>query len=217
MRAIATSLLLATLSLAALSLATVAAPARAAKVTVDVSGLPKPPPPPKIDEATRQRAMSVFAARCALCHGVSGEGDGPSSASLNPKPRRFSDALWQASVSDDQIKQVILMGGGARKLSTLMLPSPDLKDKPELDALVAFIRSKRAPEGTARLVFGVPPTRSATADAVGGAVRFELLDVPAGTHTITVHSAAGEHCKTSAVVTTADVVVPCAAKAPAAP
>lgn len=209
MRALATSVVVATLAIATLAVGTQAVPALAAKVTVDVKGLPKPPPPPPIDDATKQKAMAVFTARCALCHGPNGEGDGPSSASLNPKPRRFSDALWQASVTDDQIRQVILMGGGARKLSTLMLPSPDLKDKPELDALVAFIRSRRAPEGTARLVFGVPPTRSATADAVNGAVRFDLLDVPAGTHTITVHGAAGEHCKTSAVVTTADVVVTC--------
>lgn len=206
-----------TASLVAVLAAVVALPALAAKVTVDVRGLPKLPPAPVLDDATKARAASVFAARCALCHGMNGEGDGPSSATMNPKPRRFSDALWQASVSDDQIKQVILMGGGARKLSTLMLPSPDLKDKPELDALVAFIRSKRAPEGSARLVFGVPPTRSAVADVVGSVVRFDLLDVPAGTHVITVHGANGEHCKTNAVVATTDVVVPCEQKKSAGP
>jgi mono/diheme cytochrome c family protein len=203
-----------TLLIAAI-VAIVAVPALAAKVTVDVRGLPKPAPAPTLDEATKARASSVFAARCALCHGMNGDGDGPSSATLNPKPRRFSDALWQASVTDEQIKQVILMGGGARKLSTLMIPSPDLKDKPELDALVAFIRSRRAPEGTARLVFGAPgapPTRSATADVVNGVVRFDLLDVPAGTHSITVHGANGEHCKASAVVAATDVVVPCEKK-----
>lgn len=202
---------------ASLIAALVVVPALAAKVTVDVRGMPKLPPAPILDEASKGRAASVFAARCALCHGMSGEGDGPSAASMNPKPRRFGDALWQASVTDEQIKQTILMGGGARKLSTLMLPSPDLKDKPELDALVAFIRSKRAPEGTARLVFGAPPTRSAVADVVGGVVRFDLLDVPAGTHVIAVHSVNGEHCKTSAVVTTADVVIPCEKKKSAGP
>lgn len=202
---------------ASLVAALLVVPALAAKVTVDVRGLPKLPPAPVLDEATRARAASVFAARCALCHGSNGDGDGPSAQTLNPKPRRFGDALWQASVTDDQLKQVILMGGSARKLSTLMLPSPDLKDKPELDALVAFIRSKRAPEGSARLVFGAPPTRSAVADVVGGVVRFDLLDVPAGTHVIAVHGANGEHCKTNAVVTTTDVVVPCEQKKSAGP
>lgn len=200
----------ASLALAVASLVVV--PALAAKITVDVVGLPKLPPAPVIDDATKAKAQAIFTARCALCHGVDGNGDGPSSASLNPRPRRFSDALWQASVTDEQIKQVILMGGGARKLSTLMLPSPDLKGKPELDALVAFIRSKRAPEGTARIVFGAPPTRSATADVVNGVARFDLLDVPPGTHAIAVHGALGEHCKINATVADADVVVPCEKK-----
>lgn len=199
---------LATLS-ATLSALLFALPLLAATVTVDVRNMPKLPPARALDDATKARAASIFAARCALCHGANGDGDGPSAATLNPKPRRFGDAFWQASVTDQQIKDVIVMGGGVRKLSTLMIPSPDLKDKPELDALVAFIRSKRAPEGTARLVFGAPPTRSATADVVSGVVRFDLLDVPPGTHSITVHSVNGEHCKASAVVTTTDTTVVC--------
>lgn len=191
-----------------------ALPASAAKVTVDVRGLPTPAAAKPLDPEIAQKAAPVFAARCALCHGANGEGDGPSSAMMKPQPRRFSDALWQASVTDEQIRQVILLGGGARKLSTLMLPAPDLKDKPDvLDALVAFIRSRRAPQGTARLTFGAAPARVAIADAVpsdaGGAVRFEVLDVAPGTHPIVVHAVNGEHCKTSAVVTTTDVNVVC--------
>lgn len=188
-------------------------PALAAKVTIDVRGLPKPPAAKALDPATAQKAASVFTARCALCHGPTGDGDGPSAAALNPKPRRFSDALWQGSVSDEQIKQVIMLGGGARKLSTLMVASPDLKPD-VVDALVAFIRSRRAPDGTARLSFGAAPARVATADAVpsdaGGVVRFEVLDVAPGTHPIVVDGVSGAHCRTQAIVLSADVTVVCA-------
>ena len=41
-------------------------------------------------------AKTVFAQRCTLCHGPEGKGDGPAAANLNPKPRNYGDATWQA-------------------------------------------------------------------------------------------------------------------------
>ncbi len=188
-------------------------PAFAATVTVEVRGLPKPPAIVPLDEKIAAKAATVFGARCAFCHGASGEGDGVSAALLSPKPRRFSDALWQASVSDQQLHQVILQGGKSRKLSSLMIASPDLKDTPGvMDALVAYIRSRRAAHGTARLVLGTAPpvVLDVPADEKGGIVRFEVKDVAAGSHPIAVHGVNGLHCKATAVVASADVVVVCA-------
>ena len=34
----------------------------------------------------------LFATNCVACHGVSGKGDGPASAALNPKPANLGDA-----------------------------------------------------------------------------------------------------------------------------
>jgi mono/diheme cytochrome c family protein len=83
----------------------------------------------------------VFNSRCATCHGTSGHGDGPASAALNPKPRNYTDAVWQKSVTDDQIKKTILYGGAAVGKSPVMPASPDLESKPEvLDALVKLVR-----------------------------------------------------------------------------
>jgi cytochrome c553 len=92
--------------------------------------------------AATEEAKNVFAQRCTLCHGADGRGDGPASANLNPKPRNYSDAAWQASISDEQLKKTIVEGGAAMGKSMMMPPNPDLKDKPQVvDELVKIIRA----------------------------------------------------------------------------
>ena len=48
------------------------------------------------------KAHEMFATVCAMCHGATGQGDGQAAAALNPKPRNYTDAAWQASVTDDR-------------------------------------------------------------------------------------------------------------------
>lgn len=87
-------------------------------------------------------AQDYFARICAACHGTSGHGDGPAAASLNPHPRDYTDAAWQASITDDQIRDIILRGGAAVGKSALMPAQTQLKDKPAIvDGLVKIIRS----------------------------------------------------------------------------
>ncbi len=86
-------------------------------------------------------ALAMFKMRCAPCHGEGGHGDGPGAAALDPKPRNYTDASWQKSVTDDQIKKTILYGGAAVGKSPNMPPNQDLDGKPELDGLVAVVRS----------------------------------------------------------------------------
>ncbi|MGE0871188.1 MAG: cytochrome c [Kofleriaceae bacterium] len=91
--------------------------------------------------ATAMSAAEIFKANCANCHGPEGRGDGPVAASMNPKPRDYSDAAWQASVTDDELKRIILKGGAALGKSAMMPPNPQLKDQPQvLDDLVKIIR-----------------------------------------------------------------------------
>jgi mono/diheme cytochrome c family protein len=93
----------------------------------------------KVDMAA---AREVFNSRCSACHGTSGRGDGPGAAALTPKPRNYTDATWQASVSDEQIKKTILLGGAAVGKSPIMPGSPDLDSKPEVvEGLVKIVRS----------------------------------------------------------------------------
>jgi hypothetical protein len=76
-----------------------------------------------------------------MCHGESGKGDGPAAAALTPKPRDYTDAVWQKSVSDEQIKKTITGGGASVGKSPLMPAQPDLANNPAaLDGLVKVIR-----------------------------------------------------------------------------
>lgn len=87
-------------------------------------------------------AMTLYKQRCSTCHGDSGKGDGPGAVALNPKPRNYADAKWQASITDADLAKVIVEGGPALKKSPLMPPNPDLKAKPEVvNGLVKYIRS----------------------------------------------------------------------------
>ena len=91
--------------------------------------------------AVTETAEDVFKNRCTPCHGASGLGDGPAAAALNPKPRNYTDAAWQKSVSDDQLKNTILYGGPAVGKSAAMPSQPDLEAKPVvLAGLIKIIR-----------------------------------------------------------------------------
>ena len=86
-------------------------------------------------------AEIMYGRVCAACHGVNGMGDGPGAASLNPRPRNYTDAAWQASITDQQIKDIILKGGQAMGKSAMMPAQPQLASQPEvLDGLVKIIR-----------------------------------------------------------------------------
>lgn len=87
-------------------------------------------------------ARETFKNACAVCHGESGKGDGVGAGALNPKPRNYTDAAWQASVTDEQIKKVIMYGGAAVGKSPIMPATPGLDAKPELvNGLVSIVRS----------------------------------------------------------------------------
>lgn len=87
-------------------------------------------------------AKRIFKARCSVCHGESGTGNGPGAAALNPKPRNYTSAEWQKSVTDEEIAKIIVQGGAAVGKSAGMPNNPDLASKPEVvDALVKLVRS----------------------------------------------------------------------------
>ena len=86
------------------------------------------------------RAPRVYAERCAMCHGAAGRGDGVAGRSLEPRPRDYADAAWQATVTDETIRETIRRGGQAMGRSGAMPAHPDLSER-ELGDLVAYIRT----------------------------------------------------------------------------
>lgn len=90
----------------------------------------------------KAEAEQIFSTRCTTCHGPRGQGDGPASAGLDPKPRNFTDRSWQNSVTDEHIEQILVYGGSAVGKSAAMPPNPDLQAKPAVvAALRAHVRS----------------------------------------------------------------------------
>lgn len=96
----------------------------------------------EITAAAREEARQIFETRCYTCHGKRGQGDGPGSSGLDPKPRDLTDPEWQASVSDEHIERIVLYGGAAVGRSPAMPANPDLSARPAVvAALVEHVRS----------------------------------------------------------------------------
>ena len=87
------------------------------------------------------KAKEIFANRCTPCHGPEGRGDGPASASLDPKPRNFHDHDWHASINDAHIETIIKFGGAAVGKSPAMPGNPDLNDPVVVAELRTLVRS----------------------------------------------------------------------------
>jgi mono/diheme cytochrome c family protein len=107
-------------------------------------GRPRKPP---ADPNQPSEARVLFANVCSQCHGIEGKGDGPAAETLNPKPRNYTDPQWQASVTDAEIKAIIVGGGQAVGKSGMMPPNPNLKGRDDvLDELVQIIRAFGKPK-----------------------------------------------------------------------
>lgn len=96
-------------------------------------------PTPSVDPVAK--AKQIFRDRCVPCHGATGQGDGPASATLSPKPRKYADKEWQASVTDEFIEKIIKYGGAAVGKSPAMPNNPDLSDPAVVSALKDIVRS----------------------------------------------------------------------------
>jgi cytochrome c553 len=108
------------------------------------SGSPNAQPesgPRRKPAAGGTQAEQMFATVCAVCHGMDGMGNGPGAGALSIKPRNYTDPNWQASVTDDQIREIILKGGAGVGKSPSMPGQPQLQEHPDvLDGLVKLIR-----------------------------------------------------------------------------
>lgn len=96
-------------------------------------------PAATIDLAT---GAEFFKNTCTPCHGATGRGDGPASASFDPNPRDLSDSAWQLSIDDEYLSTIIKYGGASVGKSTAMPANPILNSDPDtLQSLVAHIRT----------------------------------------------------------------------------
>jgi mono/diheme cytochrome c family protein len=87
--------------------------------------------------AAAQGAASMYAQKCAECHGANGKGDGPAGQVMVPPPAPFSTTL--KGKSDRWIGSVITQGGPAVGLSPGMPPHPNLSGS-QVQDLTQYIK-----------------------------------------------------------------------------
>jgi len=87
------------------------------------------------------RGRADYATYCASCHGARGDGDGPLSKLLDPKPIRHSDARAMDRLSDDYLVRLLKEGGSAVGKSPLMAPWGKTFSDERIAGLVAHLRT----------------------------------------------------------------------------
>jgi len=102
---------------------------------------PPPIPPGPPTDAELAAAEAIYRERCSNCHGPEGRGDGASAQGLVPPPRNYHDPVFQRSVTDEHLEQIIEVGGAELKLSASMPPNPDLWGQKVVRALRMKVRS----------------------------------------------------------------------------
>ena len=68
--------------------------------------------PVKSTRASIQKGKEIYEKKCALCHGIKGDGKGTASAGLNPKPTNFEDSHGE-KMTDGEHFWKITTGRGA--------------------------------------------------------------------------------------------------------
>jgi mono/diheme cytochrome c family protein len=82
---------------------------------------------------------------CALCHGESGRGDGPSAAGFATKPADLTDGRLMNALPDEFLANVIRNGGASEGLSPAMPPFGRFLPEVETREVIAYIRSLARP------------------------------------------------------------------------
>lgn len=77
---------------------------------------------------------------CAVCHGVSGKGNGLNADNLDPHPADLT-GKEVTGLSNEEIYEVIENGGAAVELSAYMPPWGKTLSKDQIQSLIAYIRT----------------------------------------------------------------------------
>jgi mono/diheme cytochrome c family protein len=67
----------------------------------ELPGDPHSPPPP-VDAALRARGAALYAKHCATCHGIRGDGTGPTASSLIHPPANFTLGIFELRTTEHE-------------------------------------------------------------------------------------------------------------------
>lgn len=92
------------------------------------------------DEAI-QAGMEIFIINCATCHGETGQGDGPASPGLDPKPADLTDNSMMQSLSDGYLFWRIEEGGTMEPFNSAMPAWGDQLTEDQIWQVISYLRS----------------------------------------------------------------------------
>jgi mono/diheme cytochrome c family protein len=78
-----------------------------------------------------EEGKNLYAAKCQMCHGANGRGDGPAGAALDPKPADFTNSSFWQNNPEEKISRTVANGKG-------MMPAFTLKDE-EIKAITDYM------------------------------------------------------------------------------
>lgn len=84
-----------------------------------------------VEGAEYERGEALFHERCQTCHGIKGDGKGPTAASLTPKPANFTNPRFWRENNEKKIATTIKKGRGP-------MPAFDLKPD-EVKAIIDYM------------------------------------------------------------------------------
>ena len=85
------------------------------------------------------QGQTLYAEKCALCHGATGVGDGPGAAALDPKPRNHTDGSYMNAQSNESLVAVIKDGKGQMPAWGATMSDDEVR------AVLAYVRTLAEP------------------------------------------------------------------------
>lgn len=91
------------------------------------------------DETVVEAGKTLFKTNCTSCHGEIGKGDGPASASLEPKPADLAGNML--SFSDGYLYWRIAAGGQMPPFNSAMPAWEDIFTKEQIWQIITYMRT----------------------------------------------------------------------------
>lgn len=104
---------------------------------------------PAVDGVSRERGAAIFKARCTLCHGQFGMGEGVLSLAIEDYPN--TNLLKMRFGGDaDSLREIIRHGGSRGNMHTYSPPWEDELNSNDIDSLVLFVQLLQQDPATAK-------------------------------------------------------------------